>query len=223
VEEEMKIQRLIASTLVCLGGMLGAYAAKAQDGIAAPGEPYRLQIGDSIDVKYRLTPEYDQTVTILPDGNVALTLLGDIHLAGLSTKQAHDEVVRHAALRLRDPDVSLSIKDSARDHFNVIGEVTKPGRYELHGRITAVEALAIAGGFMSTSSQNNVVLVHRLSDTSEYGDAKPLDFTLLKKKNGTTDMPLIQAGDVLVVSTSKTAKVERVVRLANIGLFYNLH
>ena len=196
--------------------------ALAQDRQELQVPTYQLQTGDTLDVKYRTTPEYDQTVTILPDGDVSLTLLGNVHLSGLTVQQAHDAVTLLAAKRLRDPDVSLSVKEGEKDHFSVVGEVTTPGRFELHGRLTAVEALAMAGGFKNTSSQNNVVLVHRLSETSEYGEATAIDFRRLRKLNASTELPTMHPGDVLIVSTNKFSKLERVVRLSSIGLYYPL-
>ncbi len=182
--------------------------------------PYRLQIGDAVEILYRFTPEYNQTVEVQPDGNAALQLIGTIRLAGLSLEEAHGAIFSRASARLRNPELSLALKELDKARFTVLGEVGAPGRYELHGHITAIEALAMAGGFKTTSSQSNVVLVHRLN--SEYGEATTLDLRKLRRPGVSTDFPLLRNGDVLVVSTSKFAKVERIVHLSSISLYYPL-
>jgi len=198
--------------------------ALAQTPVTASDEDdtttYHLAVGDSLEILYRSTPEYNQTVTLLPDGDVTLQLLGNVHLAGLTLKQAHEKVTELAAKRLRNPELSLVVKDLDKDHFVVLGEVTTPGRYELHGHITAVEALALAGGFKQTSSQSNVYLLHKTGDV--YSDAVVIDYRKLRQKNTSTEMPAIQSGDVLVVTTSKFARFERIVKLGGVGLYYPL-
>jgi len=198
--------------------------AAAQIADKAHGEalvaPYRLQIGDSVDILYRFTPEYNQTVNVQPDGYAALQLIGTVRLAGLSLEEAHSVILSRASARLRNPELSLALKELDKARFTVLGEVGSPGRYELHGHITVVEGLAIAGGFKPTSAQSNVVLVHLLN--SEYGEATQLDLRKLRQPGLSTDFPLLRDGDVLVVSTSKFAKVERIIHLSNIGLYYPL-
>lgn len=192
---------------------------------ASPQSPhaYRLHPGDMIEVFYRLTPEYNQVANILPDGYVDLRLLGAIRVGGLGVTEARDAIVAEASKRLKNPQVSVSVLDFVPDHFMVIGEVGKPGRYELRGPINAVEALAIAGGFTSQSSRTKVILVRPLSPNSEYGQATVINFKDLNrlKASVSTKMPAMLNGDVLIVTTSKTAKVQNVIRLANIGLYYN--
>ncbi len=189
--------------------------------LSAPA--YQLQVGDTVDLFYRMTPEYNQTVTILPGGDVSLQLLGTVHLAGLDLQQAHDAVLARAATRLRDPEVSLSLKDVNKDHYAVIGEVITPGKFDLHGPVSVLEALASAGGFRSTSSQNNVLLVRRLSPTSEYGEVSQIDFRKLRRLNASTDVPMIHNGDVLWVTSSKLGRLERLIKLANPGLLVPLN
>ena len=84
------------------------------------------------------------------------------------------------------------------------------------------EAIGIAGGFKTTSSLQNVTLIHRLSDGSDYGEVTRIDFRRLSKKKSPVDMPLMRPGDVLLVTTNKFTKLERIVRLSGIGLYYPL-
>jgi polysaccharide biosynthesis/export protein len=108
---------------------------------------YRLQPNDVIEIQYRYTPEYNQTGSVNPDGFVSLQLLGAVKLAGLTLDEARAALVAQASTRLRDPEISIILKDFEKPHFVVIGEIAAPGRFELRGRTSAVEAIALAGGF----------------------------------------------------------------------------
>ena len=73
---------LLASLLTCSG------LASGQAPTFAERDPrYRLQPTDTIEVRYRYTPEFDQTVSIQPDGFVILQIVGDLKLQGLSLDQ----------------------------------------------------------------------------------------------------------------------------------------
>ena len=202
----------------------GHALAQSQSSPVAPikaSSTYRLQVGDTISVFYRLTPEYNQSLIILPDGYVDLRLLGHIHVDGLSAEQAQQAITAEAAKRLRDPEVSVSVTDFVREQFTVMGEVARPGRYEIHGPTTMAEALGLSGGFTSLSAQKSVVLVRPLGPKSEYGNATIFDFKHLIKANSTTAMPALHDGDIVIVTTSKFAKITGIIRLLNVGLYYN--
>lgn len=188
---------------------------------SAPSSIYKLHSGDSISVSYRITPEYNQNLTILPDGNIDLRLIGQVHLDGLSVEEARQAITALANQRLRDPEVSVSVTDFVRDQFTVMGEVGKPGRYEMHGSMTIVDALALANGFTQLSAQRHVVLVRPLDAHSEYGNATAFDFKHLLDVHRTTVVPVLENGDIIIVTTSKFAKLTGTIRLLNVGLYYN--
>jgi polysaccharide export outer membrane protein len=182
---------------------------------------YNIQVGDTLSVFYRLTPEYNQTLTVLPDGNLTLHLIGCVHVAGLDVEEARSAITHEAAKRLRDPDVSVSVSDFVHEQFSVMGEVSRPGRFELHGVTNLVDALASAGGFTNNSAQRRVILVKPLGQTSEYGNATVFDFKTLTSLIHSSSVPLLGSGDIVIVTTSKFAKVSGVVKLVNFGVFYN--
>src|SRR5215207_4194376 len=113
-----------AISLVCLM-ILAPAIALAQDA----GQRYVLRPGDEITVQYRYTPEFDQTVKVQPDGFVALGIVGDMKLGGLTIRQARDMIIEKAKVRLKEPEVSLSLKEFERPFFVVAGEVVTPGKF----------------------------------------------------------------------------------------------
>ena len=181
---------------------------------------YRLQTGDSFEVKYRYTPEYDQTVSVQPDGQVSLVLLGNVTVRGLTVDEARARLTAEAGKRLLKPEVAIDLKDFEKPHFTVVGEVEKPGRYELRGPITAVDGLAMAGGFKVTAKHTQIVLIHRVSDT--VGEATLIDYKRLEHAKPGQELISLRDGDILVVPQSKFSKFERFVKIGNIGAYYPL-
>src|SRR5215510_11442912 len=68
---------------------------------------YRLQPGDVIEVQFRYTPEFNQTVTVQPDGYVSLEIGGDLKVAGLTVEETRQAILAQAATRLQDPVASI--------------------------------------------------------------------------------------------------------------------
>ncbi len=99
-----------------------------------PRPRYALRAGDAVTLDYRYTPEFNQTVTLQPDGFVDLALIGSLHAAGLTLDQLHDLVVDRARTRLKDPELTLSLKEFERPYFAVAGEVEHPGRMDFTRR-----------------------------------------------------------------------------------------
>jgi len=72
---------------------------------------YTLRAGDVLQLEYRYTPEFNQTVTVLPDGYVNLNVVGDLRVSDLTVAQAHDAIIRRAQARLNDPELTLILKE----------------------------------------------------------------------------------------------------------------
>src|SRR5262245_46359852 len=109
-------QILLASTLGLLAMLpVVSQRVSAQDGPAPTLQEryprYRVHAGDVLDVNFPFTPEFNQTVTVQPDGFINLRGLGDMHVQDKSTPQVV-EIVRKAYSKiLRDPDVTVELKD----------------------------------------------------------------------------------------------------------------
>ena len=91
---------------------------------------YRLQPGDSVEVQYRYTPEFNGKAVIQPDGQISIPITGLVRIGGLPVEEARMAIAAKAAERLRDPEVVLLLTDFVKPAFTVAGEVGKPGRYD---------------------------------------------------------------------------------------------
>src|SRR5438128_4214024 len=131
-------------------------------------ERYKLVPGDVIDISYRYTPEFNQTVTIQPDGFVGLQIVGDIKIGGLTLEDARKKITEKASVRLKEPEITLLLKEFQKPYFVVSGEVATGGKYEMRENVTALQAVMIAGGFKDSAKTSQVVVFRKLNeDTAE--------------------------------------------------------
>lgn len=102
-----------------------------------------------------------RTVPVRPDGMISLPLLDDIQAEGLRPNQLRDVLIKRFGEFLPTPRVSVIVADVRSYRVSVIGEVAKPGQYELKSWRTVLEVLALAGGFTQYSNKNGRMLILR--------------------------------------------------------------
>jgi polysaccharide export outer membrane protein len=183
---------------------------------------YRIQPLDIVEVHYRYSPEFDQTATVMPDGFVSLLLLGDLKLQSLTLAEAKAAILHRASERLRDPEVALTLKEFEKPYFVVGGEVNTPGRYDMRGPVNALQAISMAGGFKSASAKHSQVILYR-KVSSDMAKAELLDLkTALNPSSAPEPLPNLKPGDMLLVPQNRLSKIERVIKLANLGAYFPL-
>jgi polysaccharide biosynthesis/export protein len=204
--------------IILFSGLLRAGAVPDPSTTFAEHDPrYRIQPSDVLEIHYRYTPEYDQTITVQPDGFVVLQIVGDLKLQGLTLEEVKAALLEKASQRLKDPEITVVLRDFVKPYFVVGGEVGTPGRYEMRGTVTALQAIAMAGGFKNTSKHSQVVLFRKVSPDL----AKTQILDLKAAMTGSTSEPNIdlRPGDMLIVPQNKISKIERIVKIANIGAY----
>lgn len=205
----------IGRVLVCLG-LISVMPLPAQTLVSRQSR-YHLHPGDVVTVDYRYTPEYNASVSIQPDGFTTLPFLGEVKLGGLSVPQAKELLTKEAGKRLNDPEITVGVKGFENPYYTVGGEVGTPGRYEMHGPMTALRAIEIAGGFKSSGKTSQIVLIRPISETS--GQTRLIDLSKAMRKHQLIEEVEIQDGDMIIVPRNRLAKIEPYVRLANTGFY----
>jgi len=203
--------------------MVWASVALAQMPSFSEREPrYHLQPSDILEIHYRYSPEFDQTVTVQPDGFVALTLVGDLRVQGLSLDQAKAAILEKASERLKDPEITLVLKEFEKPYFTVGGEVQTPGRFEMRGQVSPLQAIAMAGGFKTLSAKNSQVILFRRVGP-DLAKTQILDLAMASGPHSGEPMSDLRAGDMLLVPQNKISKIERYIKIANIGAYFPLY
>jgi polysaccharide export outer membrane protein len=172
-----------------------------------------------LDLNYRLTPEFNQTVTIGPDGHADLDVAGDLKLGGLTIEQAHDLIVQKDSSRLKNPELNLVLKDFQKPYVVVAGEVLQPGRIEMREDMTAMQAVLLAGGFRSTAYDTQV-LVYRGLNTGN-PQVKEINLHHLKKPSQMEHDFALQPGDMLLVPRNRMAHVSDSMKAVGLGMYFD--
>ncbi len=180
---------------------------------------YTIQRSDSITITFPLSPEYNQVITVQPDGYISLLGAGSIRLEGFNLDQAQ-VAIRDAYVKakiLKEPMVTVDLRDFQKPYFSVNGQVTKPGQYELRRDTTLTEALAIAGG-MAPSSRQQVFVMHRVA--SGWAEVKCYEIKKILNGKDPSEDPHLQAGDMLFVPENFITKFRKYVPYS-FGAYYD--
>jgi len=166
---------------------------------------YRFGFGDSIEIKFFNNVEYNETVTVRPDGRISLQRIGDIFVVNMTPAELDEIITNKYSEILIDPDVTVIVRDFGGQDVYVMGEVENPGVYKVTKGMTLVRAIAAAGGPKSAAQLKSVLLLR--NDGHQRGEALRinLDMSTLQR-NMNNDLP-VQAYDMVYVPRTFIADV----------------
>ncbi|HNV87161.1 MAG TPA: polysaccharide biosynthesis/export family protein [Candidatus Omnitrophota bacterium] len=167
-----------------------------QISFAEDKEPYRIGREDVLDVSVWGSQDLTQTVTVSSDGTFSYPILGNVPAAGLTPEQiANDIQEKLAQGYVKDPKVSVTVKEYNSKKILVFGEVEKPGLYKLKGKVPLLELLFMVGGVKPDAKRMTVI---RPLNVDQGGEAVPAAMDTTFAKEGKEDSA--QAIDVNLIS-----------------------
>jgi polysaccharide export outer membrane protein len=211
-------QRAVNSaTLATNSASAAPTSADTSPGLHERNPRYRLRKGDTFDLDFALSPEFNQTIAVQPDGYVTLKGIGSIFVEGQTVPELTETVKAAYANTLHDPVVAIALKDFEKPYFIASGEVSKPGKYDLRSDTTVTEAVAIAGGFNDRAKHSQVVLFRPVQGGGY--EAKLLNVKkLLASRNLSEDVQL-EPGDMLYVPQSAFSKIRPFLPTSSMGAY----
>lgn len=162
---------------------------------------YVLGPEDVLQVKVARHPELDTEATVLPDGTIMVPRGGVVRVAGLTLAQARDAIADALSEILWSPEVSVNTKITRPNRIHVLGQVNKPGTYDLKPGWRVMEALAEAGGLKSKPELCSATLFRR------DGTTIPIDMAALHIKRDPAANIELRPLDVLDVQEAPTVRV----------------
>jgi len=190
---------------------------KQAAGFSDRDQRYRIQPNDVVEVQFRYTPELNFTATVQPDGYVSGQASGDVSIGGLTVAEASTAIQAKAAVRLKDPEVTVLLKDFVKPHFVVAGEVNHPGTYDLRGNTGIIQAIAMSGGFKDSAKRTQVVLVRKAN--AEYAEVKVFDMNKRMSPKEIREDITLRPDDMLVVPRNRITKIEPYLRFSSLGIY----
>lgn len=131
-------------------------------GYVANLPPYKIQVGDILDVRLMLNPELNEEVAVRPDGYISTTVVPDELAYGRSVAELTAALRRGYSKDLHNPRLTVEVKSFAPTRIYVGGEVTTPGEYINVGpTLTLSQAIARAGGHKPSGDIHEVFIIRR--------------------------------------------------------------
>lgn len=126
------------------------------------GKEYIIGEGDRLDIIFFVHKELSTTNLIVrSDGRITLPYVGDVAASGLRPMELDSTLTVLFSEVLRDPNLSVIVREPAEKLVYVLGQVKQPGRFEFEVRVSVLQALALAGGLERGAKTKHVVLIRR--------------------------------------------------------------
>jgi polysaccharide export outer membrane protein len=172
---------------------------------AAPYADYQIGVKDQLAIDVFDVPSLSQTVEVDNAGAIDLPLIGQVQAAGRTPNQLSQAIAAALSAKyMKDPIVTVAVKDAASKKFTVSGEVTEPGMFEVTPGMTLTQAVALAKG------PDQVADPHHVSVVRGAGSARTVAvYDLEDIHDGKVADPAIQANDTIVVDSSGSRKFVR--------------
>jgi polysaccharide export outer membrane protein len=166
---------------------------------------YRIQPNDKLSIDFYLNSEFNDNVTVSPDGKIVLKMVGAIKAAGLTPDQLADRIDDAYKSELRNPGAVVHVQNTPGRRVYVQGEVTRPGSFQIQPGMTAVQAVALAGG-LTTDASGTAVLIRR--DACGEPEGSKIKLAVAMKDPSKGDDVALMPRDVVVVPRSTIASMD---------------
>ena len=140
-------------------------------------------------------------VVVRPDGKISMPLIGEMTAGGLTSNQLADQIASRLKAFKEHPTVTVSVKEVNSYYVYVLGEVSKPGKYQLKSHATVLQAVAVANGFTVYAAKNRMQVIRNVQ--TEDGKSReiriPARYDDLISGSGEIGNFFLKTGDVVVV------------------------
>lgn len=158
-------------------------------------KPFRIGREDVLDVAVWRDQELTRTVPVRPDGYITLPIVGDVMAAGKTPAGLAEELSGKLKPYVQDPRVTVIVREVNSSRVFVTGEVARPGAYPLRGRVSLLQAIALAGGFTDFANSDGIVILR----TDDKGEQIPVRYSDLVSSDEQAQDVVLRPGDTVVV------------------------
>jgi polysaccharide export outer membrane protein len=152
---------------------------------------------DELEISVWENAALTRTVPVRPDGKISLPLINDVQAAGLTPMQLQGALAKALTSFVQAPEVSVIVRGVHSFKVSVVGEVREPGRFELTGRPTVLDLIALAKGLTEYADKRRIVVLRR-----ERGQTRQIPFAydkLLSDNGEGLENFFVQADDIVLV------------------------
>jgi polysaccharide export outer membrane protein len=180
------------------------HLAKAAETFVAAGTPgsaaYKIGPQDVLEVSVYKVPDLSRSVQVADVGTVNLPLVGEVQAAGHTARELEIALAKKLGAKyLQSPQVTVYVKEFNSRRVTIDGAVKKPGVYPIRGRTTLVQFIAMAEGLTDIAASDSIAVFR-----THNGKRSAARFDLDEIRSGKAEDPVVQEGDIIVVSESAT-------------------
>ena len=188
----MKQLVAVALAVLVLGGCAhNRKAVKAHD----PDQPFRIGREDVLDISVWRDTDLSRTLPVRPDGMITMPIVGDITAEGKTPNELADEIKAKLQAYVQEPKVTVIVREVNSSRVFVTGEVARPGAYPLRGRLSVLQAVALAGGLTAFADSDGILVIRRGAD----GGQIPVRYSEILADEEQKAEVLLAPGDTVVV------------------------
>ncbi len=162
--------------------------------------------GDKLDITVYRNPDLTKTLQVSPAGNIDYPLVGSMRAAGLSIFELKANLSDGLKKYIRNPQVSIGVISTQSQKVTVLGEVRRPGFFQLSGGLTTLEAISGAGGFTLDGKTGSVLLIR---GGLKNPVVSKLDLQAALSKGDLSQNVTLARGDIIYVPRTTIANVDR--------------
>jgi protein involved in polysaccharide export with SLBB domain len=154
--------------------------------------------GDVLEVKVYDENELSGIFAVASTGTISFPLIGKVHVEGLASTDVADTIQKSLSEKfLKNPQVSIVIREYNSKKVSIFGEVNKPGTFKYEDNMTVIQAVSMAGGFskMANKNQTNVTRI-------ESGEEKKFFVPVEAIAEGKAKNFYLKPGDIVYVPES---------------------
>jgi polysaccharide export outer membrane protein len=171
--------------------------AVTQDNSKVDKKTYVIGENDLLEVDVWKDKEISRTVPVRPDGKISLPLIGEIQASGMTPLQLQDDIAQRLKSFLANPEVTVIVTDPRSHHFNIVGQIAKPGEYPLSQSMTVLDAISVAGGFRDFAKETKIYVLRTKPDGSQ--ERLPFNYKDAIKGKKPENNVFLKPGDTIVV------------------------
>jgi polysaccharide export outer membrane protein len=189
---------LLATALMTAGDPADAQGSKRDASESGAPNEYRIGPEDMLHISVWKNDTISRTVPVRPDGKISLPLLNDVQAAGLTPTELQAVLVKRLSDYMPAPEVAVIVTEVRSFKVSVLGEVARPGRFELKSWTTVSDVLAMAGGFTPFASRSRIVVLRPEGNTIR---RIPFDYKKLVDSSGADSDTVyyLHPGDTVLV------------------------
>jgi polysaccharide export outer membrane protein len=176
--------------------LLSGCAHRAPARVDNSDQPYRIGREDVLDVAVWRDADLSRTVPVRPDGFISMPMVGEIRAEGRTPTELADELRTALKSYVQEPRVTVIVREVNSSRVFITGEVANPGAYPLRGRVSIVQAIALAGGFTDFADRDGIVVLRR---GAQEGDYIPVSYTQLVDAPDKNEPLILRPGDTIIV------------------------